>query len=134
MFPRRASPRRARELSAFTARPAASQGGASALVQHVAGVSWEQQPSRNMFLIVQRNLGSQWSLLVAEQGKQRCLCTVAAAAVTWSVSCEKRSVLHKAEHDAFKYLSIPFVLVLLHLNLSRVSPPYFLANHGINVI
>lgn len=118
MFPRRTSPQRARELSAFKAHPAASQGGASVL----AATSWEQQASQNMFLIVQINLGSPWSLLVAEQGKQRCLCTVAAAAVheqwemfsiTWS----------RTRH--FKYLSVPIVLVLLHLNLSRICLPHF---------
>lgn len=74
------------------------------LARHVAGMSWEQQASRNTFLIGQINLGSQWSLLVAEQGKQRCLCTMAAAAVTWSTSSEKCSVLHEAEQEMSRIL------------------------------
>lgn len=69
------------------------------LVGHVAGMPWEQQASRNVFSMVQINLGSQWSLLGAEQGKQSCPCTVAAAAVIWSMSSEKCSVLNEAEQD-----------------------------------
>lgn len=47
------------------------------------------------------------------------------ATVIWSISSEKCLVLHEAEQDTFKYILVPFVLVLLHMNLSRICPHIF---------